>query len=92
MASRFDGTGVVKLQTSEGAYTSLKLAQLPWPEEMGEVVNGRRQFVRPKQGIGTDEGNAIQLLMVEKALKRRFGDDEDESAKDDDYEFFSRYA
>jgi hypothetical protein len=54
MASRFDGTGVVKLQTSEGVFTSLKLAQLPWPDEMGEVVNGYRQFVRPKQGIGTD--------------------------------------
>ena len=54
MAKRFDGTGVVKLQTSEGAYTSLKLAQLPWPEELGEVVNGRRQMLRPKPGIGTD--------------------------------------
>ena len=54
MASRFDGTGVVKLQTSEGAFTSLKLAQLPWPAELGEVRGEYVVMQRPKQGIGTD--------------------------------------
>ena len=54
MAKKFDGTGVVKLQCSEGVYTSLKLAQLPRPAELGEVVNGRRIMYMPKGGIGTD--------------------------------------
>ena len=54
MAKKFDGTGVVKLQCSDGVYTALKLAQLPSPAELGEVVNGRRIMVRPKGGIGTD--------------------------------------
>ena len=54
MAKKFDGTGVVKLQCSEGVYSSLKLAQLPWPAELGEVVDGRRVMVRPTPGIGTD--------------------------------------
>ena len=54
MAKHFDGTGVVKLQCSEGVYTSLKLANLPVPAELGEVVDGYRVMTRPKQGIGTD--------------------------------------
>ena len=54
MAKKFDGTGVVKLQCSEGVYTSLKLSELPRPAELGEVVNGRRIMYMPKGGIGTD--------------------------------------
>jgi hypothetical protein len=54
MAKKFDGTGVVKLQCSEGVYSSLKLAQLPFPDELGEVVDGYRVMVRPTPGIGTD--------------------------------------
>ena len=54
MAKKFDGTGVVKVQCSEGVYTSLKLSELPWPAELGEVVNGSRVMVRPTPGIGTD--------------------------------------
>ena len=54
MAKKFDGTGVVKLQCSEGVYSSLKLAQLLWPAELGEVVDGYRVMPRPAQGIGTD--------------------------------------
>ena len=73
-------------RTTSGASTVLWVAREP-NQPVSDQGGGRHE-----QGIGTDEGNAIQLLMVEKALKRRFGDDEDESAKDDDYEFFSRYA
>ena len=54
MAKRFDGSGVVKLQCSEGVYTSLKLANLPVPAELGEVTDGGMQMVRPISGIGTD--------------------------------------
>lgn len=54
MAKHFDGTGVVKLQCSEGVYSSLKLAQLPFPDELGEVVDGYRLMTRPAHGIGTD--------------------------------------
>ena len=54
MAKKFDGTGVVKLQCSEGVFASLKLANLPHPVELGTQVDGRWQFTRPKQGIGTD--------------------------------------
>ena len=54
MAKQFDGTGVVKLQCSEGVYTSLKLANLPHPVELGNKVDGRWIMTRPKQGIGTD--------------------------------------
>ena len=54
MASRFDGTGVVKLQCSEGVYSSLKLAKLPTPAELGEARGEYVIMQRPKQGIGTD--------------------------------------
>ena len=54
LCKKFDGTGVVKLQCSEGVYTSLKLSELPWPDELGYVVNGGRVMYRPLKGIGTD--------------------------------------
>lgn len=54
MAKKFDGTGVVKLQCSEGVYTSLKLAKLPHPAELGTPYDGGWIMTRPKQGIGTD--------------------------------------
>ena len=54
MAKRFDGSGVVKLQCSEGVYTSLKLENLPVPAELGEVTDSGMMMVRPISGIGTD--------------------------------------
>ena len=54
MAKKFDGTGVVKVQCSEGVFTSLKLANLPHPVELGTAYDGGWIMTRPKQGIGTD--------------------------------------
>ena len=54
MAKKFDGTGVVKLQCSEGVYTSLKLAKLPHPAELGTPYDGGWIMTRPSPGIGTD--------------------------------------
>ena len=54
MAKKFDGTGVVKVQCSEGVYTSLKLSKLPHPAELGTPVEGGWIMTRPSPGIGTD--------------------------------------
>ena len=57
---------------------------------------------RKQQDVGAEQGNAIQLTMVERALRRRFGDSEQHagggggangcgSAPENEYEFFQRY-
>jgi len=54
MAKRFDGTGVVKVQCSEGAFSRLKLDQLPWPNELGWVEGGRRFMYMDTRQMGAD--------------------------------------
>tara|TARA_A100001015_G_C15009726_1_gene722414 strand:+ start:809 stop:1351 length:543 start_codon:yes stop_codon:yes gene_type:complete len=54
MAKRFDGSGVVKIQCSEGAYASLKLAEMPVPRDYGEIVDGRRRVILDTRSMGAD--------------------------------------
>ena len=54
MARRFDGSGVVGIQCSEGAFTRLKLDQMPVPRDWGQIVNGRRVVHLNTRGKGVD--------------------------------------
>ena len=54
IAEKFDGSGVVKLQTSEGAYQRMMLQNLPSPNDWGEVVDGRRYVPMDTRGMGAD--------------------------------------
>lgn len=54
MAKRFDGTGVVGIQCSEGVYARLKLDQMPAPREWGTVINGRRYVYMNFRSPGAD--------------------------------------
>ena len=49
MARRFDGSGHVRVQCSEGAYSRLKLDQMPVPRDWGDVIEGKR-FVQWRRG------------------------------------------
>ena len=54
MAKRFDGSGVVGIQCSEGAFSRLKLANMPTPRDWGQMVNGRRVVYLDSRGPGVD--------------------------------------
>ena len=54
MCKRFDGTGVVKIQASEGAFARMKLENMPHPAEDGEVINGRRYVRMDTRSMGAD--------------------------------------
>ena len=54
MAKRFDGSGVVRIQCSEGAFTALKLDQMPTPRDWGEVVDGVRVVSMETRSAGVD--------------------------------------
>ena len=54
MAKRFDGSGVVGIQCSEGAFARLKLDQLPTPRDWGTIVNGRRRVYLDTRSKGVD--------------------------------------
>ena len=54
MAKRFDGSGVVGIQCSEGAFSRLKLANMPTPRDWGTEVNGRRVVYLDSRGPGVD--------------------------------------
>lgn len=54
MAKRFDGSGVVGIQCSEGAFSRLKLDQMPTPRDWGVVVNGRRIIYMDTRSHGVD--------------------------------------
>ena len=54
MCKRFDGTGVVKIQCSEGAFSALRLDNIPTPSEWGEVVDGRRYVYADTRQMGAD--------------------------------------
>lgn len=54
IARRFDGTGVVRLQCSEGAYNRMKLANLPHPPEWGEQIGGSWFVPLETRSLGAD--------------------------------------
>ena len=54
MARRFDGSGVVKVQCSEGAFARLKLSEMPIPRDWGTVVDGRRYVPLDTRSMGAD--------------------------------------
>ena len=54
MPKGFDGMGVVRVQCSEGTYSSLKLSEMPAPLDYGEVINGRRYVRLDSTAQGAD--------------------------------------
>ena len=54
MPQSFDGSGVVKVQCSEGAYAALKLSEMPMPRDWGEQVGNYRYVVADTRGMGAD--------------------------------------
>ena len=64
MAKRFDGSGVVGIQCSEGAFTSLKLANMPTPRDWGQMVNGIRVVYLDSRGHGVD-GERYRVIWPE---------------------------
>ena len=54
MAKKFDGSGVVLIQASEGAFQRLKLEAMPPPRDYGTVVNGRRYAYIDTRSLGAD--------------------------------------
>ena len=54
MCKRFEGTGVAKIQCSEGAFSALRLDNIPTPSEWGEVVDGRRYVYADTRQMGAD--------------------------------------
>lgn len=42
MAKSFDGSGVVRIQTTESAAERMKLARMPYPKDRGQVIDGTR--------------------------------------------------
>lgn len=54
MAKRFDGSGVVGIQCSEGAFSRLKLDQMPTPRDWGTVVDGIRVVYLDPRSKGVD--------------------------------------
>ena len=54
MAKRFDGSGVVGIQCSEGAFSRLKLDQMPTPRDWGVVIDGRRFVYLDSRSKGVD--------------------------------------
>ena len=54
MAKRFDGSGVVGIQCSEGTFAALKLANMPTPRDWGEIVDGVRVVYMDTRSPGAD--------------------------------------
>ena len=54
MPKRFDGSGVVRVQCSEGAYAALKLSEMPLPRDWGEQVGDYRYVVADTREMGAD--------------------------------------
>ena len=54
MAKRFDGSGSVLIQCSEGAFASLKLSEMPVPRDWGTVVDGVRYVTLDARSLGAD--------------------------------------
>ena len=66
MAKRFDGSGVVKIQCSEGAFAKFKLDQMPTPRDWGEIVDGRRRVYLDTRSMGVD-GDRFRVIWPELA-------------------------
>ena len=64
MAKKFDGSGVVGIQCSEGVFTSLKLANMPTPRDWGQMVNGIRVVYLDTRGQGVD-GERYRVIWPE---------------------------
>ena len=64
MSRKFDGTGVVKVQCSEGTYAALKLAQLPFPAEAGTIIDGRHYMYLDSRSMGVD-GQRYRVIWPE---------------------------
>ena len=54
MPKRFDGSGVVSLQCSEGAFAALKLSEMPVPRDWGEIRDGVHYVVMDTREMGAD--------------------------------------
>ena len=54
MAKRFDGSGVVGIQCSEGVFSRLKLDRMPTPRDWGTVVDGVRYVTLDTRSQGVD--------------------------------------
>lgn len=54
MPKCFDGSGVVKLQCSEGAFAALKLSEMPIPREWGEFRDGYHFVTLDSREMGAD--------------------------------------
>lgn len=54
MPKKFDGSGVVKLQCSEGVYYALKLHLMPRPRDYGEMINGAHVVMADTRSMGAD--------------------------------------
>ena len=54
MAKRFDGSGVVQIQCSEGAFSRLKLDEMPVPRDRFQLVNGVRVRYPNYRSMGAD--------------------------------------
>lgn len=64
MARRFDGSGVIKIQCSEGAFDRMKLANMPTPRDWGTVIDGRRYVCLDTRGMGVD-GERYRVMWPE---------------------------
>ena len=51
MAKKFDGTGVVRVQTSRNAAQRMKLASMPVPQEWGQIINYGRVINMRRHGL-----------------------------------------
>lgn len=54
MPAKLDGSGVVKLQCSEGVYYALNLQFMPRPRDYGEMINGAHVVVADTRSMGAD--------------------------------------
>lgn len=54
MAKKFDGSGVVLIQCSEGVFQRLKLDAMPVPRDYGTWVNGRHYAYIDTRSMGAD--------------------------------------
>ena len=54
MAQRFDNTGVVKVQASEGVFSAMSLENMPFPPDAGTQVDGRWYFYLDSRSMGAD--------------------------------------
>lgn len=54
MAKRFDGSGIVNLQCSEGAYTALKLSEMPRPRDWETLYGDTYRGFMDTRQMGAD--------------------------------------